>query len=146
MKEIMKGYNKFIFVYCRMDETSDPSLCKSEFDESDITFQDCCDAVEDYRQTFSPPSPLNDEDKLALSTVEDLVENPTFQPFDKPMSPRTMDIFGLIQPYCVDKEDFSNHIVENHQDPYYPRFYTPTLDPSSKKPPDIPSVMTSANG
>ena len=131
-----------------MDETSDPSLWKSEFDESDITFQDCCEAAKDYRQTFSHPSPLNHEDKLAVPTVDDLLKDRTFQPFDEPMSPHTTDIHSLIQRYNVDKEDFSNHIVENQQEPYY----TPTLDRSStypkpsKKPPDIPSVTTLANG
>ena len=96
-----------------MDETSDPSLWKSEFDESDIRH---------------------------------LLKDPTFQPFDEPMSPRTTDIHSLIQRYDVDKEDFSNHIVENQQEPHYPQFYTPTLDRSStfpkpsKKPPDIPSA------
>ena len=129
-----------------MDETSDPSLWKSEFDESDITFQDCCEAAKDYRQTFSPPSPLNHEDKLAVPTVDDLLKDRTFQPFDEPMSPHTTDIHSLIQRYDVDKEDFSNHIVENQQEPHYPQFYTPTLDRSStfpkpsKKPPDIPSA------
>ena len=129
-----------------MDETSDPSLWKSEFDESDITFQDCYEAAKDYRQTFSHPSPLNHEDKLAVLTVDDLVENP----FDEPISPCTLD--SLIQRYHVDEEDFSNHIVENQQEPYYPQFYTPTLDPPStypepsKTPPDRPSGITSANG
>ena len=134
-----------------MDETTDPSLWNSEFDESDITFQDCYDAVKDYRQTFSPPSPLNNEDKLFMSTAQDLIENPTLEPFCEPISPRTSDILGLIQQYHVDQEDFSNHIGENQQEPYLPQFYTSALDQPSTypeqlaKPLDIPSVGTSAN-
>ena len=131
-----------------MDEMLDTSLCNAEFDESDITFQDCYNAVEDYRQTFSPPSPLNDEDKLFMSMAEDLVENPTLQPICEPISPRTSDILGLIQQYNVHQED----VMENHQEPYYPQFYTPILDqPSSHPelpttPPDLPSFTASTNG
>ena len=81
-----------------------------------------------------------------MSIAEDLEENPTLQPMCEPISPRTSDILGLIQQYNVHQE----HAAVNG--PYYPQFYTPTLDqPSSHRelpptPPDLSFVTASTNG